>query len=144
MPYRSYSLSAEIMRTRKDYYRILEDVQSLRTLTEWYEWFLLIFIGAVESSKELLAAAFFKAAFWNRAKDMALNDRQKKALQKMLELGPAGFEGGLSTRKYANFTHTSKATAFREIEDMHSKGLLIRLGGGRTIRYELDAGDFRP
>jgi Fic family protein len=135
---RSYSLSAQIMKERKTYYARLEDVQNLRAgLSEWLEWFLAMFIRAIENSRDIMSAAFFKAAFWNKIKDIPLNERQTKVLKKMLDSGPAGFQGGLTTRKYAAMTKTSGATAYREIADMHAKGLLTRYGAGRSVRYEI-------
>jgi Fic family protein len=136
--FRSYSLSAEIMKERSEYYQILEDVQSGQTgLTGWFEWFIEMFSKALENSEELLANAFYKAAFWSRAKDISVNDRQKKVLQKMLVAGIGGFEGGLTTRKYVSMAKVSTATAFREIDDLCTKGLLTRHGSGRSVSYSL-------
>ena len=94
-----------------------------------------MYIRAIENSRSLLANAFSKAAFWNRTRDIPLNDRQKKVLGKILDAG--FFEGGLTTRKYVSMTKVSSATAFREIADMHAKGLLKQSGAGRSVRYEL-------
>jgi Fic family protein len=139
--FRSYSLSAEIMKERNQYYQILEDVQSAKIkLNEWYEWFLTMFIKAVENSQHLIASAFFKADFWNRIKNISINDRQRKVIQKMLAAGSSGiggFEGGLTTRKYVSMTKTSPATAFREIDDLYVKGILTRTGQGRSVHYEI-------
>jgi Fic family protein len=139
--FRSYSLSAEIMKERSDYYQILEDVQSGQTgLTDWFEWFIEMFGNALENSQNLLANAFYKAAFWDSAKDISINDRQKKVLQKMLASGIGGFEGGLTTRKYVSIAKVSAATAFREIDYLYAKGLLTRSGSGRSVKYEIRRG----
>jgi Fic family protein len=141
MLFRSYSLSAEIMKERGAYYKILEDVQSLRvSLSAWYEWFVSLFIGAVENSKKLLADAFFKAAFWNKIQNIPLNERQRKALHKMLARGTDGFQGGMTTRKYVSIARVSASTAYRELEDMRCKGILKQYGAGRSVRYELGEG----
>ncbi|GHV73532.1 hypothetical protein AGMMS49940_08340 [Spirochaetia bacterium] len=143
--FRSYSLSAEIMKERAAYYQILEDVQNQRAdLIEWYKWFLSMFINAVKNSQHLIADAFYKAAFWNRIKTIALNERQRKVIRKMLDSGIRGFEGGMTTRKYVGMTKTSAATAYRELDDMNRKGVLRQFGAGRSVRYELNTESLDP
>jgi len=63
-----------------------------------------------------------------------------RAVQRMLEEGPKGFEGGMNARKYIGITKTSKATATRDLQDLVSKDILIPIGGGRSTRYELALG----
>jgi Fic family protein len=143
--FRSYSLSAEIMKERASYYQILADVQNQRAeLIEWYKWFLSMFINAVENSRQLIADAFYKAAFWSRIKTIPVNERQRKVIQKMLDTGIRGFAGGITTRKYVSMTKTSAATAYRELDDMNRKGILRQFGAGRSVRYELDTGALDP
>jgi len=140
IPFRSYSLSAQIMKERSEYYQILESVQkSQKNLTDWYEWFIKMFINALENSKDIIAQAFFKSTFWNKIKDIALNDRQRKVIQKLLDAGINNFEGGLTTRKYVSMTKTSPATAFREIEYMQEKEIIKSSGKGRSVSYSLNA-----
>jgi Fic family protein len=68
-----------------------------------------------------------------------LNDRQRKALNRLLDAGPAGFEGGLTNRKYAGMNHASRATAQRELADMVKKGILLpNPGAGRSASYDLN------
>jgi len=44
----------------------------------------------------------------------------------------------LSTRKYMGMTKISRATAWREIEDLLQKKMLRPLpGGGRSVSYEI-------
>jgi Fic family protein len=137
-PFRSYSLSAQIMKERDSYYQILEDVQNQRIgLIEWFKWFTAMFITATENSGRLIADAFYKAAFWNRIRDIPINERQRKIIRKMLDAGTAGFEGGMTTRKYVSIAKTSKASAYRELEDMRTKNILRQLGAGRSVRYVL-------
>ncbi|MDR2428822.1 MAG: DUF4172 domain-containing protein [Candidatus Margulisbacteria bacterium] len=134
---RAYSLSAQIMRERQVYYQILEDTQrGARRLDDWREWFLQMFCRALQNSQEIISAAFRKAAFWNTLRDCALNVRQRKVIQKILDLGK--FEGGLTTRKYAAMTKTSAATAAREIADLYRQKILKQFGQGRSVRYELN------
>jgi Fic family protein len=80
-----------------------------------------------------------KARFWVRHADAALNERQRKALNCMLDAGPPGFEGGMNNRKYASLTRSSPATAQRDLADLVARGLLTPVGSGRSARYELVA-----
>ena len=134
---RAYSLSAQIMRERQAYYQILEKTQrGAQQLDDWRAWFLKMFCNALQNSQEIISAAFRKAAFWHTIKDCALNDRQRKVVQKMLDLGK--FEGGLTTRKYTAMTKTSTATAAREIAYLYRQKILKQFGQGRSVRYELN------
>ena len=137
---RYYSLSSEIMRERKDYYKVLEEVQSCRVEpTAWYLWFLRQLTVSIKNSEKIIASVYMKAEFWNKNREVVLNARQKKVVSKMLEAGPGGFEGGLTTRKYVGMTKTSRATAFREISDLLDKKMLFQLSGkGRSVHYELE------
>jgi len=135
--FRSYSFSAQIMRERKDYYQILEAVQKgSKTLSYWYSWFINMFSNALQNSQEIIASVFRKAEFWNIYKDIHLNERQRKVVQKMLEIGV--FEGGLTTRKYVAMTKTSTPTAAREIAYLYKKNILRQYGQGRSVRYDLN------
>lgn len=135
-----YSLSYQIMKRRNDYYRILEDVQNCRTdVTNWFVWFLNTFVRAIEDSRHIIAHVFEKSEFWKEHAQKQINERQRKVILKLLEAGIQGFEGGLTTRKYSAITKTSRATAFREIDDLLEKHIIRYVGGkGRSVRYELN------
>jgi len=137
---RFYSISSRIMKRRDDYYRVLEDVQNCRVaVTGWFVWFLGTFVNAVEDSQNIVAHVFQRAEFWKAHAQTPLNERQRKVVQKLLESGPRGFEGGLTTRKYAGMTKASRATAFREIDDLREKDIIRYVGGkGRSVRYDLN------
>ena len=67
-----------------------------------------------------------------------VNERQRKVLNKLLDAGKEGFEGGLATRKYISMTKASRTTAWREIEDMLQKKMIRALpGSGRSVVYEI-------
>jgi Fic family protein len=136
---RFYSVSSEIMRSRNEYYKILEDVQRCRAdATEWFLWFIKCVTASIKDSSDIIAGVFMKVDFWNQHAQDELNERQKKVINRMLEAGPGNFTGGLTTRKYVSITNTSRATAFREIADMRSKKILYQLPGkGRSVRYDL-------
>lgn len=136
---RFYSVSAEIMRSRNEYYNILEDVQRCRVdTTEWFLWFIECVTEAIEQSHEIIANVFLRVDFWNQHAQTELNERQKKVIRRILEAGPGNFTGGLTTRKYVSIAKTSRATAFREIADLLGKKILRRLSGkGRSVHYDL-------
>jgi len=139
---RFYSISSRIMKTRDAYYTVLENVQRGKVdATSWFVWFLNTFIRAVENSQNIISNVFTKASFWKDHAHIPLTERQRKVIHRLLESGPQGFEGGLTTRKYAGMTKSSRATAFREIDDLREKGILRYAGGkGRNVRYELIRG----
>jgi len=67
-----------------------------------------------------------------------LNERQIKALDRLLDAGPGGFEGGLTARKYMAMTKVSKATATRDLADLLAKRCVQRRpSGGRSTSYEI-------
>jgi Fic family protein len=136
---RFYSVSSEIMRSRDEYYKILENVQRCRLdVTEWFLWFIKCVTASIEDSRDIIAGVFMKVDFWNQHAQDELNERQKRVINCMLEAGPGKFAGGLTTRKYVSITKTSRATAFREISHMLDKKILRQLPGkGRSVHYDL-------
>jgi len=137
---RYYSLSSQIMEERKSYYDILEKCSKSDNVdvTKWLIWFLECFERAIQRSNKIIGRVLAKADFWQEHAQDQLNDRQKKVLNRMLDAGPGGFEGGLTTRKYVGMNKVSRATAFREISDMIEKKILRQLPGkGRSVRYDL-------
>ena len=136
---RFYSLSSQIMSEREVYYKVLEHTNNGNVdITEWLHWFLECMSPAILRSNELLSNIMQKARFWKRHVQTDLNDRQRKAINRLLEAGPGGFEGGLTNRKYAGMTHISRATAQRELADLVTKGILRpNPGKGRSASYDL-------
>jgi Fic family protein len=79
-----------------------------------------------------------KARFWRHYAQTNIKERQSKVMNRLLDAGPGGFEGGLTNRKYAGMTHVSRATAQRELADLVQKGILRpNPGGGRSTSYDL-------
>jgi Fic family protein len=136
---RYYSLSNRIMAERDDYYNILERSQKGDgDITQWLLWFLGCMERAITHSEDLVSGVLAKAAFWQKHGQTPLTDKQRKVVNRLLEAGPDGFEGGLSTRKYVSMTRVSRATAYREISDLVDKGILVpNQGKGRSISYRL-------
>jgi Fic family protein len=119
LPARFYSLSSQIMAEREAYYAVLERVQKGDgDITAWLEWFLGCFERAVARSEELLAGILLKARFWQRHAGASLTERQRMVINRLLDAGPGGCEGGMTTRKYAGLTGASRATAQRELADL--------------------------
>jgi Fic family protein len=136
---RLYSMSREIQRQREDYYTILEETQrGGLEITEWLAWFLQCLSGAMRESENLIQQILQKALFWHFHSQTVLNARQCKILNRLLDAGAEGFEGGMNTRKYASLGRVSKATASRELIDLLNKGCLVKKpGGGRSTAYEI-------
>lgn len=136
---RFYSLSSQIMAERDEYYEALERTnKGAGEITEWLIWFLECMSRAILRSNELLCTVMQKTRFWKRHAQTDLNDRQRKAINRLLEAGIGGFEGGMTNRKYAGMTHISRATAQRELADLVGKGILrANPGGGRSASYDL-------
>lgn len=137
---RYYSLSSQIMTERGVYYDILERCQKGNgDITEWLTWFLGCFCRAIGRSGKLLATILEKAAFWKSHAQAALSERQRKAINRLLDAGRGGFEGGLTTRKYVSLTGVSRATAFREMDQLVKLGILKQNPGrGRSVSYDLN------
>jgi Fic family protein len=134
-PERFYSLSAQIQRERKGYYDMLERAQKgTLDVTEWLLWFLRMLDEAVVHAHHTLDAVLSKARFWQRVSGAALNERQVKVLNRLLD----GFEGKLTTSKWAALAKCSTDTALRDITALVELGVLQRsVASGRSTNYEL-------
>lgn len=139
-PKRFYSLSSQIMTERNDYYRILRSAQTgSLDITNWLEWFLECMNRAILNSNSLLERILIKARFWKIFAQTIFSNRQTKVINRLLDVGPGGFKGGLKNKKYMGIAHTSRATAQRELADLVQKGVLVRRpGGGRSVSYDLE------
>jgi Fic family protein len=128
-------MSAQIRRERNDYYAMLEQTQKGGLdVTAWQEWFLSCLLRAIEGTHDTLGFVLNKAKFWERFAREPLNERQIKALNRMLD----GFEGKLTTSKWAKLAKCSQDTAYRDILDLVERGALRKdPGGGRSTSYSL-------
>jgi Fic family protein len=133
---RFYSLSAQIQRERKAYYDVLERTQKGNLdVTEWLAWFLDALHAAVSDAHRTLDRVLSKARFWQRTAPVPLNERQIKVLNRMLD----GFDGKLTTSKWASIAKCSNDTALRDINELMQHGLLRKSGaGGRSTSYQID------
>ena len=136
-PQRFCSMSAQFQLERKTYYDILEATQKGDLdITAWLEWFLRCLDRAIDGAEDLLSGVLHKAYFWEAIKDQPLNARQRTVLNRLLD----GFEGKLTSSKWAKLTKSSPDTALRDITDLVERGVLVRDGaGGRSTSYSLRA-----
>jgi Fic family protein len=134
-PQRFYSMSAQIREERDAYYAILERTQKgTMDITAWMQWFLACLTRAIEDAHGTLSGVIEKARYWERLRGVPLNDRQRLVITRLLE----GFEGKLTTSKWAALTKSSADTALRDIQQLVERGVLVRgTAGGRSTSYTL-------
>lgn len=132
---RFYSMSNQILADKKQYYAILEKTQRGNSdITEWLLWFLQCLEKALLSTETLLDSILYKARFWDAHSQTPLNDRQRKMLNKLLD----GFDGKLTSSKWAKISKCSPDTALLDMKDLIAKGILRKTDeGGRSTNYEL-------
>jgi len=132
---RFYSMSGQIRAERNDYYNTLERTQKATLdITSWQGWFLECLLRAIDGAQDTLAAVLQKARFWERFAKQPLNERQIKVLNRLLD----GFEGKLTSSKWAKLAKCSQDTAHRDILDLIERGALQKdPGGGRSTSYSL-------
>ena len=134
-PRRFYSMSAQIRAERKDYYDVLERTQKGDLdITAWIDWFLGCLDRAFDGAEVILASVLKKAGFWETHAAARISDRQRLVLNRLLD----GFEGKLTSSKYAALAKCSQDTASRDIDDLVRQGMLVKdAAGGRSTSYSL-------
>lgn len=132
---RFYSMSAQIRQERDSYYDVLEATQKGDLdITAWLEWFLDCLDRAFDRADTILASVLRKARFWKKHSNQKLNERQRSMIERLFE----GFEGKLTSSKWAQLTKSSQDTALRDIDDLVVKGILAKNpAGGRSTSYSL-------
>ena len=135
-PQRFYSMSAQIRTERKTFYDMLEATQKGdMDVTPWLTWFLACLGRAFEGAEATLASVMAKARFWERYRDASFNDRQRAIINGLLN----GFEGKLTSSKWALLAKCSQDTALRDIDDLMAWGVLVKnAAGGRSTSYSLN------
>jgi len=135
-PQRFYSMSSRIRHERKAYYDVLEQSQrGTLDITSWLDWFLDCLGRALADSDATLSGIMQKAKYWERFAQAGLNERQIKALNRMLD----GFEGKMTSSKWAKVAKCSQDTANRDIQDLIDKGALKKgAAGGRSTSYDIN------
>ena len=134
-PQRFYSLSAQIRIERGAYYDILDSTQrGDLDITPWLQWFLACLDRAFDGAEAILANVLHKSRVWETLAGQPLNARQALMINRLLE----GFEGKMTTSKWATIAKTSTDTALRDIDDLVRRRILIKNpAGGRSTSYAL-------
>lgn len=97
-------------------------------------WFVACLGRAVDGAQTTLASVMTKARFWESLQGIPLSERQNLVLNRLLD----GFEGKLTTSKYAKLAKCSEDTALRDISYMTARGILVRGSErGRSTSYTL-------
>jgi Fic family protein len=143
---RFYAMSASILEDRSGYYRALETCQKSNTdITVWLEWFLQTLLRSLQQAMARIESVLGKARFWQAHRESELSTEQTKVLNRLLDGGERGFEGGISAAQYQAVAKVSKATATRHLAELLDKECLQRLpGGGRSTRYQIKYPDQAP
>lgn len=132
---RFYSMSAQIESERKAYYAVLERSQKGDLdITDWLTWFVACLGRSLARAEETLSAVLRKARVWERIGSGGVTERQRTVLNRLLD----GFDGKLTSSKYAKLAKCSSDTALRDIRDLLDRGVLLRNpGGGRSVSYRI-------
>lgn len=132
---RFYSMSAQIRVERKGYYEILEKTQKGNLdITEWLMWYLNCLDRALNTTDERLQSVLRKTRFWDDYAEAEINERQRLMINKLFD----GFDGKLTSSKWAKITKCSTDTALRDLNDLLEKGVLLKEdAGGRSTNYVL-------
>ncbi|MDP2039808.1 MAG: Fic family protein [Algoriphagus sp.] len=130
------SLSQVIEANRQLYYDKLKQEQRSLQVDDWLLYFANVVMKAQEKVEELIEFSLQKTRFFDSYSN-ELNEREMKALNRMLDEGPDGFEGGMNAKKYSSLTGASKATATRDLQHLRGLGIFLAEGGGRSVRYQV-------
>ena len=136
-PGRIVTLSRQIESCKAQYYNALERAQRSHTLdvTPWVEWMLQQIYLASEFASQTIEYSLQRIQFQASMSKQALNERQLKTMRKLLDAGPKGYVGGMTTRKHESISEVSTPTAARDLIDLANRGLLVKQGKGRSVRY---------
>lgn len=136
-PGRIVTLSRQIESCKDRYYSALERAQRSKTMdvTAWVEWLLEQFCLASTFASQTIDSSIQRIRFQASMSSVSLNERQQKTMKKLLDAGPKGFEGGMTTRKHERISQTSTPTAARDLIELELLGLLKKYGAGRSTRY---------
>ena len=142
-PARLLGMSRQLLAARAAYYDALNQAQTGGLdVTPWVQWFVRAFTQGCIQSQAVVKQALDKASFRQRAASLAVNERQSKVLNRLLEAGSSelggGFLGGMTAEKYSKITGTSKATATRDLSELLRHGLLKVEGVGKATRYAVN------
>lgn len=132
---RYYSVSGQINRSKKEYYANLEQTQKgSLDITKWLLWYFTCIEKAITRALDTIERTTEKALYWDKYRGVEINERQRKVVNRLWD----GFDGKLTTSKWAKICSCSQDTALRDINDLVSKGMLKKADeGGRNANYLL-------
>lgn len=131
------SISKAIEKNRAEYYQQLKNAQRGQNITDWVFYFCNILVDALSDSKHIALFTLQKSLFFEKFNPL-INERELKAIRKMMDAGTEGFIGGMTAKKYVSINKTSKATATRDLQHLSEIGAFVRSGGGRSVSYHLN------
>ncbi|MBQ3681539.1 MAG: hypothetical protein II922_00470 [Succinimonas sp.] len=88
---------------------------------------------SLQESSKLVDKTIIRALAWQKYNSVALDDNQKKIVNMLMD----GFEGKLTSGKWAKICKCSQDTATRSINYLLENNILVRLGDGRSTHYVL-------
>jgi Fic family protein len=136
------ALSSSINDKRRDYYQELATQSTGNDITKWLIYFGKTIIDAQNQTIKQIDFIITKAKFFDTHKE-DLNPRQLKVINRILEEGSKGFDGGFSAKNYRTITKSPAATATRDLQDLVRKGIFSKTGQLKSTRYTLDLSLFR-
>ena len=105
---RFYSLSAQLMKSKKGYYDILESTQKgSMDVSQWLVWYFERLIESLEATSETLSKILIKSKFWELHKSTQCNEIQVEMIKKL----QGNFMGKLHSSKCAKITKIHRDTA---------------------------------
>ena len=132
---RFYSMSKQIELNRRNYYDIIEHTQKASLdITGWLIWFFDTIFDAISDADKMSERLVFKARFWQNLVDVDISAGQRKLINRLLD----GFDGKMTSSRWANIRDCSQDTASREINDLIAKGVLLKEGVGRSTHYVIN------
>ena len=131
------SLSTSIENNKSAYYDEIKKAQRSLEVTDWLVYHIQVLIQALKQAVEVVQFVRKKTEFYDRY-NAELNERQKKAINKMFNQGVSGFKGGMTAKKYMSINKTTKSTATRDLQELIDKNIFVRIGAGRSTSYDLN------
>ena len=136
------ALSSTIDDSKREYYEELAAQSRENDVTKWLIYFGKTIINAQKHTIKQIDFIITKAKFFNTHKE-SLNPRQLKAIHRILQEGPRGFQGRFSAKNYRAITKSPTATATRDLQDLVQKGIFLKTGKLKSTRYSLDLSPFK-
>ena len=122
---------------KKEYYASLGSCNKSLSATMWVNFLADAILQAEANASRLLQFLIYKNTLFSSL-SAQINPRQEKALLRLFEEGPEGFQGGLSAGNYSSITKATSATATRDLADLVNLGALKKTGSLRHTRYWLN------